>query len=315
MNRDKHTIYRWLAAAVVTLCLFPATSAKAEYPIPSSLNVADVDPAYLGAWDITFTVEAAGRDVSMVLNILDFDGKVAAMLDSEMQPEPFAISSVEMIDDRLDLNSELSFGGFTIDININCILESDELVGTVRDSNDLLKADFRAGKLTQEQLDKIDAARPAPTEARLNIEDKRVRVIAAELEMGNSDWDLFNKMKEGEVHSYTLSGATKLLTDFDLQFGETLIKKENVAENYPGVYSLWLRKTEDGWNLIFNEQPDIWGTLRKAEHDVAEIPLAVSKAPALSEKFTVQLNRTPDGGILKMAWGDHVWSAPFKIVQ
>src|SRR5690606_26174421 len=100
-------------------------------------------------------VEAAGRDVSMVLHVLDVDGKVAAMLDSEMQPEPFAIASVEMIDDRLDLNSPLSFGGFTIDININAALDGDQLVGTVRDSNDLLKVDFRADKLTQEDLDKL----------------------------------------------------------------------------------------------------------------------------------------------------------------
>ena len=313
--KSKSITLVYIVVGLSVLSFLPTTPAHPEQPIPSALNVADIDPAYLGAWDITFTVEAAGRDVSMVLNILDVDGKVAAMLDSEMQPEPFAIATVEMIDDRLDLNSPLTFGGFTIDININAALEGDELVGTVRDSNDLLKADFRADKLTQEQLDKLDAARPAPTEARLNIDDKRVRVIAAELETGNSDWDLFNNLKEGEVHTYTLSGATKLLTEFDLQFGDTLIKKENVAENYPGVYSLWLRKTADGWNLIFNEQPDIWGTLRKAEHDVAEIPLAVSKATAPSEKFTVQMTRTSDGGILKMAWDDHVWSAPFLIVQ
>ncbi len=106
-----------------------------------------------------------------------------------------------------------------------------------------------------------------------------------------------------------------MLTDFDQQFCDTVIETENIIEDYPGVYSLWLKKTGSEWSLIFNSQPDIWGTLRKPEYDVAEILLVHSKAPQQSEKYIVALDGTSDGGVLKMAWGEYQWTAPFKIVQ
>ena len=46
-----------------------------------------------------------------------------------------AISSIEKVDGRLDLNSVLKFGGaITIDININLLLENDALTGTIADT-------------------------------------------------------------------------------------------------------------------------------------------------------------------------------------
>jgi hypothetical protein len=214
------------------------------------------------------------------------------------------------------MNSELTFGGrITIAININSVLDGDKLVGTVKDSNGLLTADFRIGKLSAEKLAELEASRPAATEARFNIGEKRLRVIGPELEVGSSDWDLFQLLQAGQVHSYTLSGATKMLTDFDLQFGDTVVKTENIVEGYPGVYSLWLKRTVDGWSLVFNSQPDIWGSLRKPEYDVAEIPLAASKTAKPSEKYVVAIDRTNDGGVLKMAWGEYEWSARFKLAE
>lgn len=301
--------------ALTAMCAVTFQS-HAEEPIASDLNVSDIDPKYFGAWDLTFNVEALKRELSMVLHILDVGGKVGATLDSANQPEPLAISHIALVDGRLDMNSELTFGGrITITININSVLDGEKLVGTVKDTNGLLKADFNVGKLTEEQLAKINSSRPAATEARFNIGEKRLRIIAAELKVGNPDWKLFEALEDGQVQSFTLSGATKMLTDFDLHFGDKVIKTENIVEGYPGVYSLWLKKTSDGWNLVFNSQPDIWGTLRKPEYDVAEIPLVVSKAPKPAERYIVAIEKAGDGAVIKMAWGEYQWSAPFKIVQ
>jgi len=95
-----------------------------------------------------------------------------------------------------------------------------------------------------------------------------------------------------------------------------VVKKENVAPNYPGVYSVWLKKVGTGWNLVFNSQPDIWGTRHEAQFDAAEIPLTVSKVEGTpAQKFKIELAQTPVGGTLRLLWGDTKWETPYTLVQ
>lgn len=137
-------------------------------------------------------------------------------------------------------------------------------------------------------------------------------------------------LKKGEVLSITLSAAPKLRTDLNLKFGNALIKTENVAKDYPGVYSLWIKRTSDGWSLLFNEKADLWGTMHDATADVAEVPLAYefdkkseseiqalrAEEDAKGESLKVSLDAKGDsGGTLQVKWGAHTWTTNFTVAS
>ena len=170
--------------------------------------------------------------------------------------------------------------------------------------------------------------------ARLEVaEDMEITIVSPNrLLVTSPEYAKVETMKPGEVIELTQSPAIKLKNPVDLTFGETVIKKENVAPNYPGVYGLWLKKTEAGWNLVFNEKADVWGTMYDASSDAAAVPVeytfteeqAKSIATLLVEqeqnkeagdrqtpRLTVALEKTDNGGLLKINWGAHTWSAPF----
>ena len=303
-------------ALAITIAGAPGfLTAQAEEPIPSSLDTSDW-AGYVGMWNVS--IEVMGNEIKMFLTFADVAGKLGATLDSARQPEPLAITEIAPWEDGgLDLNSELTFGGsFKIDINLKVKVDGDTLSGTIKDAGGIFNADVVGERGTQEDLDSVQGKRPEPTETRMNIGAKRVRIAFADLETGSSDWDLFQQVEDGQIYTFTLSRATKIYTDFDLSFGDIVIEKENVAKDYPGVYSLWLKKVGDGWKLVFNSQSDIWGTRHKAEFDVYEIPLTVSKLEGdVQEKFLVKLERNEEGGTLRMSWGETQWSAPFSISQ
>lgn len=304
------------AIALVALAGAPAlNSAQAEEPIATALDASALE-GYLGKW--LLSLEVMGRTLELFLDFADVNGKAGATLDSANQPEPLAISEILKNDEGgLDLNSELTFGGsFKIDIMMKLKVEDGTLVGSIKDKGGIFSSDIAGTRPTQEQLDSVQGRRPAPTEARMNIDGKRIRIAFATLEQGTSDWDLFQNVADGAIFEFTLSRATKIYTDFDLSFGEVVIEKENKAPDYPGVYSLWLKKVGSGWHLVFNSQPDIWGSRRLAEFDVAEIPLTVSKIEGdPKEKFIVTLEKASEGGTLAMQWGDTRWSADFSVSQ
>lgn len=311
-NGTRFSVVLALTALLVGPAMFQA---RAEDPIPTNVNTADVKE-YIATWLVA--PDIMGRKFELFLTIADVDGKIGATLDSKRQPEALAIAEVELTDEGLRLSGELKFGrSFTIDITFDVHVEDGKLVGTMKDKGGIFKADFIAEQMTAQELDSVQGRRPPPTEARMTIDGKRVRIAFADLSMDTSDWELFKDVKNGEVFKYTLSRATKIYTDIDMVFGDTIVKSENMAENYPGVYSLWLKRVGKGWSLIFNSSPDTWGTRHDPELDVAEIPLEVRKIKGdPQETFLVKLDREgEEEAIMTMSWGNLEWSAKFGIVQ
>lgn len=298
-------------ACAVSLC----PGAHAERAIATQLSTGEAQD-FLGTWRLS--IEVMQRKIDLFLAIVDVSGKVGATLDSERQPEPLAISEIaKSPEGGLDMNSELSFGpSFKLSINIALKLEGDKLAGRLKDKGGIFDAPVVGTKMTPEELAAVQGRRPSATEARANYDGKRIRIAFADLKQGTSDWDLFQKVADGQVYAFTMSRATKMYTDLDLKFGDVLVKKENVAPNYPGVYSVWMKKAGDGWKLVFNNQPDIWGTRHLAEFDAAEVPLTESKVTGPpADKFKVELAQTPAGGTLRLVWGDTKWEANYDLAQ
>ena len=141
---------------------------------------------------------------------------------------------------------------------------------------------------------------------------------------GNADYARIPTTEPGEIVDLTLSSPPKLLTDVDIKIGESLVKAHNVHPTYPGVYSLWLKKTDDGWNLLANEKADVWGTMHDAAADVAETPLTYEQVGDDSEvslaleadskkrpqPMKVAFEESGAGHLLKITWGAHQWTVP-----
>lgn len=310
--RNPYKVILAMLAMAVLVC--PGT--HAEQPVATALDSSEAKD-YMGAWKLS--LEVMQRKLDMYLTIVDVGGKVGATLDSQQQPEPLAISEIAKTPEGgLDMNSELSFGpSFKLSINIALMLENGALTGRIKDKGGIFDAPLAGTTLSEEeQRDLARRQRAAGTEARANYNGKRIRIAFADLTQGSKDWELFEQVQDGQVYEFTLSRATKMYTDLDLKFGDVVVKKENAAPEYPGVYSLWLKKVGDGWNLVFNNQPDIWGTRHESEFDAVEVPLTVSKVEGTPvKKFKIEIAQVPTGGTLRLLWGDTKWEAPFQLAQ
>jgi hypothetical protein len=132
---------------------------------------------------------------------------------------------------------------------------------------------------------------------------------------GGREYAEMESLAEDKVVRFFDAAAIKLSTQADLLFGETKIRRSNVAPDYPGVYSLWLQRTADGWRLLFNERADAWGTQHDPAADVASAPLRHDEVDGLTTTFEARIQESAqrDGTILlELLWGKHRWTAIFR---
>lgn len=181
------------------------------------------------------------------------------------------------------------------------------------DEGDVEAGAAEAGEEAQEEEEENNRRRRAPLETKIDLGDeKAIRVTWIAWPVDGPDYPNLGDLAAGEVMMITASAPPKLWTHADLTFGDLVIKEGNVAENYPGVYGLWLRKTDDGWNLVFNNKPDVWGTMYDPAVDAGEVPLEYSKTELAVDSFTAELKETGENsGTLELTWGDHRWATPF----
>lgn len=156
--------------------------------------------------------------------------------------------------------------------------------------------------------------RREPNETAIQVgEDKKIRVNWGYWHVDGPDFSQIDAAKPGDIVEITISAPIKLWIDVPLQIGEATLMPGNVAKDYPGVYSVWLKRTDAGWSAVFNEKPDVWGTMHDPSVDVAEVPLEYAKAEDIVDEFEITLPESdgPSGELL-FAWGIHRWSMPFE---
>lgn len=304
------------ACVALTAALFiPTNQAQAEDPFPTELSTADAQD-FVGLWKVTTSI--MDREFILFLNIADVEGKLGATLDMESNPEPRAFTAMAKTETGIVMDGELLFMG-SIKVEVNMTLEfedKDSLVGIVKNPGGFFESPLVGEPLSQSELDSVQGKRRAPTETRIRIGDKAVRIAFSGLEMDSVEWEQLENMKDGDVFNFTLHRAMKIYTEFDLAHGDTVIKKENFAPDYPGVYSIWLKKVGDGWSLVFNSQPDIWGSRHKAEFDEYEVPMTIAQLEGDPiEKYNVNLEQDGDNALLTMNWGNQQWATTLAIVQ
>jgi hypothetical protein len=116
------------------------------------------------------------------------------------------------------------------------------------------------------------------------------------------------------VVTHTQGPVPRLVIDAPLRFGATTIPIGNLGKDFPGSYGLWLKRAGTAWRLVFNNEPDVWGTQHNAKTDAAEIPLQHTEGGDATRPFAVAFVPTgADRGRLIIMWGPHDWSADFTI--
>jgi hypothetical protein len=133
------------------------------------------------------------------------------------------------------------------------------------------------------------------------------------LSLDGPDFARLSSTADGAVVTLTQAAVPRLVIDVPLRFGATTIRTENQVPGFPGAYGLWLKRAGNGWHLVFNNEPDVWGSQHNPKTDAFEIALQHAEdAGAAARPFSVAL--IPDGatrGRLLIVWGVHQWSAPF----
>ncbi len=128
------------------------------------------------------------------------------------------------------------------------------------------------------------------------------------------DFAAISSVADGAVVRLTEAAVLRLRTMLPLQFGDVAVDTQNLAPGFPGSYGLWLKRAGAGWRLVFNNEPDSWGTQHDPDFDAAEIDVEYSQDEGSTRPLGVAL--VPTGarsGRLVIHWGAHEWSTDFTI--
>lgn len=119
----------------------------------------------------------------------------------------------------------------------------------------------------------------------------------------------------GAVVMLTESPVPRLRVERPLRFGKTTLAIGNHVTGFPGSYGIWLKRAGSEWRLVFNHEPDVWGSQHDPKSDAGEIDLTHSEGPTAGRPFAVALVPTAaDRGRLVLIWGPHEWTADFVVL-
>lgn len=297
-----------------------APAAEAPAPEQPTLDAAQI-PEFLGEW-VLFMQSPRGSFQSDLV-IEDVDGKAVAGF-SVPEQEPRTITNIARTDTGVVLTFRTEFAGQLFTVNLNVVRNDEGIAGNLGDDAGLFSIPFegltKQDAIAFEQtLDPEEAAarrfRGDTGETELTVNGRAIKVRFERYKTTEPDYEQVVEPQVGSVVAFIKARPSKMWTDADLKFGDTVIKAHNAAPNYPGVYSLWLKSVDGGWTLVVNELADVWGTQHDPERDVAEIPLTVTTTDMESGELTVDLEEADLGGVLRIAWGNFEWSTRFTVAD
>ncbi len=309
---------RFLASMLLLLPFVARAPAVAQEEEMQLVTAEDIE-SYVGQWVLRMTSTRGEFDAE--LTVVNEAGEIQASLNLG----PLGRQSVETIfktEAGIELRFEADLGGQVFKMKMPMAFEGDELVGSVGDTGGFFSLDFRG--ITEAKAQELERAgerrriritRGEQTTQRTQLQfgENEVVIRFDKAKTDEPDFAQIEALDEGVIR-FLQHQSTKLFTDVDLKFGDVLVKTENVTRDYPGVYSLWLRKETDGWQLLFNDKADVWGHQHDPETDSAVVPMGFrSDASPEAETFTVELVEADGGGSLRIAWGPYEWTTEFSL--
>ena len=146
---------------------------------------------------------------------------------------------------------------------------------------------------------------------------ERIAVLYGKrLAVDEVDYPNLESTPDGAVVELVRAPAVRIRSDVSLRFGQTDLPAANLAPGFAGLYGLWLKRAGDGWSLVFNDEPDSWGTQHDPAFDAAEVPAEYSRAAGGFRPLGVTLApASAGGGRLVVHWGPHEWAADFTVTR
>jgi hypothetical protein len=110
----------------------------------------------------------------------------------------------------------------------------------------------------------------------------------------------------GRVWRTGANEATQLTTDTPLVLG---------GERIPaGTYTLWTVPRPDGATLIVNRRTGQWGTHYEPTLDLARVEMARETLAQPVEQFTIAIEPSADGRVLRLSWESTSYLVPVSVV-
>ncbi len=107
--------------------------------------------------------------------------------------------------------------------------------------------------------------------------------------------DMLSQAMPGMVWRLGSEDATTIKSEGSLVFGDNMVPA--------GSYTLFAKKTEDGWHLLVNRETGQSGLAHNPDADIFATPLRVEQAEDSAELFTISLMAEGMNGTMKMQWG------------
>jgi hypothetical protein len=172
-------------------------------------------------------------------------------------------------------------------------------------------------QLNETALVEADGSRVSVTFARTFPKGAQAQSAAgttqrAGLVADGPDFARLTTTRDGAVVELTEAPALRMSIDRAVRSGQLVLRPGNQTPGFPGAYSVWLKRAGSGWRLVFNQEPDVWGSQRDPKFDVGEVPLRYSRNGDPLRPLLVTLEPTaPDRWRMILAWGPHEWAADF----
>ena len=178
--------------------------------------------------------------------------------------------------------------------------------GTAREAEDSNDAIARGNLLSERN----ETALVLPNGAGITL------VYWKSIDVEDEDYPNVAAARGGEVIEMIRAPVLRLKSDVSLRFGATDIPTGNLAPGFAGYYGIWLRKAGDGWQFVFNDEADSWGTQYDSDFDVTAIAVDYTRTAGSFRPLGTTLVPTgPDRGRVVVHWGPHEWSADFVVSE
>lgn len=110
---------------------------------------------------------------------------------------------------------------------------------------------------------------------------------------------------EGQFWRTGANAATHFSTSADLDLGGNLLPA--------GTYTLWSVYENGGLQFLVNSQTNQWGTVHDPALDLFAVDMTKSELAEMSERFTISIEDTPEGGSIHFDWDMTRFSLPFTV--
>ncbi len=257
------------------------------------LPVADAKD-FMGAW--TFSGESPmGGSMEVEFELLDVGGKASGKLKLPPPLGTHTINKMAKSDKGLTMTYQMELMNNPMEMKVDMERQGPMISGLI---------DVGGGMF---QIP-LEGAKKGRGITKLTTAGKNVLIEYGRPSTSGPGYQKMNStLKDGLIWRMGKDEATNLKTDADLKFGDKTIKA--------GRYSLWAKRVGNGWNLVFNSKPDVWGTAHDAKADVAEVPLTSGKIEKPAELLTLELKQgEPGSGTFRLAWGGEEGTTKFSVV-